>query len=142
MPKVLIKGNGKESFDYLVSCNICKSVLLCNETDIKTGKVLEVCDVSYNIEMVFCEICQKDIEFRENTIYVLPSGLIKIFPEIQKESIPVPVRENVSIPIHEQEYKKNIKRKNIDINVEKPVKSINISNPIDIIIKSTKRMKI
>lgn len=135
MPKVLIKGNGKESFDYLVSCNTCKSVLLCDDLDIKKGTILEVSDVSYNIEMVYCDICKKDIEFRENTIYVLPSGLIKIFPDMEFQNT------NSTTQI----VQKTTKRKNIDIKSEFPV--INIKNPeqidaIDLITKSAKRMRI
>jgi len=86
MPKVLIKGDGTDKFDYLVSCNICKSVLLCDSSDIKKGVKIEICEIVYEIEMVHCDVCKKDIEFRENTIYVLPSGLIKIFPNTEETS--------------------------------------------------------
>ena len=81
MPTVLYKGDGTEKIDMLVICSVCRSCILCDESDITASNPYEstmfdmfgvsVCPQ----EQVWCDTCGKQSLIVSEYKIAVPKGV-------------------------------------------------------------------
>lgn len=83
MPKVLIRGHGKPEYEYVVHCTECFSYLVCQECEFNKNNTEHIMGIDYPIEMIYCEVCHKNIRVKEHLKYKFPKGLFNIIDPIR-----------------------------------------------------------